>query len=260
MHQWIKLIGIFLVFTSLSSVAQESWLEKMKSAGKKVSEGTKEAWDATTELSKDAWDATADFSEEAWKNTKEWSSAAWDKSSEWVEQGEKALNEMLEPESPDDARNALNTMSNVSLAKLFQQTPSAKAIFDQAYGYAVFDSRKFSLLIHTNGGSGVAVDKLTGERYYMNMFGAGLALGIGGKFYQQIMLFETREKFNAFVSNQWHDGWEGSTEAGAVMMDESAELGLKFSDGMAVFVLNDKGLLVDANLTGSKYWLDDDLN
>lgn len=241
-------IGSVVSFTT-TEVNGQSWLDKMKDAGKKVSEASKEAWDATTE-----------FSEEAWKNTKDWSSAAWDKSAEWIEKGESAVAEMLEPETPDEARNALNTMANVSLAKLFQQTPAAKAIFDKAYGYAVFDSRKFSLMFHTNGGSGVAVDKATGNRVYMNMFGAGLALGIGGKFYQQVMLFETEEKFKTFTSDAWNKGWEGSTEAGAVIMEDSAELGVKFSDGLAVFVLNDKGILVDANLTGSKYWLDGGLN
>ena len=246
--------SIFLLFflvTLGQSSAQESdsWLDKVKNAGKKVADVSKETWESTTE-----------FSQEAWQNTKNWTSAAWDKSVEWIEQGEKKIAEMVEPESPEEARYAINSMSDVALAKLFKKNIKAKRIFDRAYGYAVFDSRKFSLLIHTNGGSGVAVDKSSGKRVYMNMFGAGLALGLGGKFYQQIMFFETKEKFLAFTANDWDKGWEGSSEAGAVIMDESAELGLKFNDGLAVFVLNEAGLLVDANLTGSKYWLDSDLN
>ena len=46
----------------------------------------------------------------------------------------------------------------------------------------------------------------------MKMFGAGLAAGIGGKFYQQVILFEDKARFDAFVNK----GWEATSEVGAV--------------------------------------------
>ena len=46
----------------------------------------------------------------------------------------------------------------------------------------------------------------------MKMFGAGMAAGFGGKFYQQVMLFETKQTFDNFVNK----GWEATSEAGVV--------------------------------------------
>jgi lipid-binding SYLF domain-containing protein len=192
---------------------------------------------AIGDTSKDAWDSVSDFSKETW------------------ESGEAKLDEMLEPETPEDARKALNTMSDTALARLFDKQPSAKVLFDSAYGYAVFDSRKFSLMLHTNQGAGVAVNRKTNKRTYMKMFGAGLAAGIGGKFYQQIIFFEDQKTFDGFVK----DGWEATSEMGAIAGTESAELTAKYNGGMAIYQIGEKGLLLDANVSGSKYWIDTDL-
>lgn len=253
-------VGLALSLAANSHAGWDDWTSKAKELGSKASEMGKDAWDSTKEFSADAWDSTKEFSSEAWEATSTWGSEAWDKSSEWIDKGEEKLNEMLEPENPDEARQALNSMSGVALAKLFRTKPEAKALFDKSYGYAVFDSRKFSLLLHTNGGSGVAVNRHSGERIYMNMFGAGIAAGFGGKFYQQVMLFLTKESYDNFVADGWDKGWEGSGEAGAVIWDEAAEMDVKVIGNVATFVMSDKGLLLDANLTGSKYWRDGDLN
>lgn len=78
----------------------------------------------------------------------------------------------------------------------------------------------------------------------------------GGKFYQQVVLFEDKARFDAFVNK----GWEATSEVGAVAGKESAELTAKYNGGMAIYQIGEKGLLLDANISGSKYWLDDDLN
>ncbi|USD38335.1 MULTISPECIES: hypothetical protein [Ferrimonas] len=264
--QMLALAGIL----ALSAPAQAGWDElkaKAKELGEQAADVSKEAWETTADASKEAWDATSEWSSDTWDASSEWADGALDHAGEWsddalekgkvwAKQGEAKLEQMLEPDSPQQARDALNTMSEVTLVRLFSEHPEVKPLFDEAYGYAVFDSRKFSLMLHTNGGSGVAVNRHSHKRTYMNMFGAGLALGLGGKFYQQVMLFEDQTHFDKFV----HDGWEASSEAGLVAWDESAEVSAKYNGGMAIFVLNDKGILLDANVTGSRYWQDSDLN
>ena len=89
----------------------------------------------------------------------------------------------------------------------------------------------------------------------MKMFGAGLAAGLGGKFYQQVIFFEDKATFDGFVT----DGWEATSEVGAVAGTESAELSAKYNGGMAIYQIGEKGLLLDANISGSKYWVDTDL-
>jgi hypothetical protein len=140
---------------------------------------------------------------EAYNKAGAWTAESAATGKEWLTAADKKLDTMLEPKTPEEARTALDTMADTALVRLFNEQPSAKLLFDKAYGYAVFDSRKFSLMIHTNQGAGVAVNRTSGKHTYMKMFGAGLAAGIGGKFYQQVILFEDKARFDAFVSKGW---------------------------------------------------------
>ncbi|WP_028108718.1 hypothetical protein [Ferrimonas futtsuensis] len=255
---------------TLSLPIQAGWDElkaKARELGDKASEVGQEAWESTAEVSQNAWSATREWSQETWEASSAWAEGALDSAGQWSDdalekgktwyhQGETKLEEMVEPDSPQEARDALNTLSEVTLVKLLTEHPQVKPLYDDAYGYAVFDSRQFSLLLHTNGGSGVAVNRHSGKRTYMNMLGGGLALGFGAKFYQQVMLFEDEASFDKFVN----DGWSGGAEAGILAWNESAKFGQSFHNGVALYVLNEKGLLLDANINGSRYWQDGDLN
>ncbi|WP_299019747.1 hypothetical protein [uncultured Photobacterium sp.] len=254
----MKLKVIVAVLCLAVTPAHASWEEFKEAAsdlGQQVSEGSKKAWQDVTDFSKETWDSVSEWGEDAFNTAGEWTDASIEKGEEWLEAGEAKLDEMLEPETPEEARLALDTMSDTALVRLFNEQPSAKLLFDSAYGYAVFDSRKFSLMLHTNQGAGVAVNRKTDKRTYMKMFGAGLALGIGGKFYQQLIFFEDKKTFDSFVT----DGWEATSEAGVVAGTDSAELAAKYNGGMAIYQIGEKGLLLDANISGSKYWVDEEL-
>ncbi|PSW20534.1 hypothetical protein C9I98_06690 [Photobacterium sanctipauli] len=254
----LKALAIALALATVVAPVHAGWDEIKDAAsklGEEVGKGSKEAWDNVSDFSKETWDSVAEWGEDAYNTAGEWTDASVEKSKEWLDAADAKLDEMLEPETPEEARLALDTMADTALVRLFNEEPSAKLLFDSAYGYAVFDSRKFSLMLHTNQGAGVAVNRQNDKRTYMKMFGAGLAAGIGGKFYQQVILFEDQETYEGFVK----DGWEASSEVGAVAGTESAELTAKYNGGMAIFQLSEKGLLLDANITGSKYWIDDEL-
>ncbi len=253
-----KPIALMATLLLLSSPAHADWdkiSEKMSELGDAVAEGAQEAWDSTKTFSKQAWNDFMNWSEDAINTAGEWTDASIEKSKEWIDIADKEIEELMEGDTPEEARQAIDLMADSTLLKLFNETPEAKILYDKAYGYAVFDSRKLSLLFHTNSGSGVAVNKETENRTYMNMFGMGLALGVGGKFYQQVVLFENQKDFDTFVT----EGWEASSEASAVAGDQAEELNAHFSSGVAVYQLNSKGLLIDANVSGSKYWVNEEL-
>ncbi|GAL02513.1 putative lipoprotein [Photobacterium aphoticum] len=238
--------------------AHASWEKFKESAselGSTLSESSKQAWEGVTEFSKETWDMVSEWGADTYNKAGEWTDESIETSKEWLNAADAKLAEMLNPDTPEEARLALNTMADTALIRLFNDEPSAKLLFDHAYGYAVFDSRKFSLMLHTNQGAGVAVDRQNGQRTYMKMFGAGLAAGLGGKFYQQVILFEDKATFDSFIT----DGWEATSELSAVAGKESAELTAKYNGGMAIYQLGEKGLLLDANISGSKYWVDDEL-
>lgn len=255
----IKALTILIALSCLSAPTQASW-EKLKETaseiGEKVSEGSKKAWENITKFSKEAWDSVSEWGQDAFNTAGEWTEASIEKGKAWLKAGEEKLDEMLAPETPKEARLALDTMADTAMVRLFNEHPSAKLLFDQAYGYAVFDSRQFSLVLHTNQGAGVAINRQNDQRTYMKMFGAGLAAGIGGSFYQQIILFEDQERFEQFI----RDGWEATSEIGVVAGTESAELTAQYNGGMAIYQIDEKGLLLDAKIAGSKYWIDSDLS
>jgi lipid-binding SYLF domain-containing protein len=146
---------------------------------------------------------------------------------------------------------ALKTVNTIT-----SQSKDALELFEKSYGYAVFDSRKASILITTGKGIGVAVRKDNGARTYMHVASAGVNVGAGIQFYQGLFLFENKAAFDAFVNN----GWQADATAGATLGKTSLEAQAKFTNGMAYYQISDTGIMLDANLTGTKYWKSEELN
>lgn len=163
---------------------------------------------------------------------------------------------ITEKETPAETRKKIDTMAGATLERLFAQNSGAKKLYDQSHGYAVFDTRKFSFMITTGYGAGVAVEKSSGMRTYMKMATGGANIGIGGEFFQLVMLFEDEKTLQSFMDT----GIEAGTAASAVLGTDSTGADIHFTDGTAVFQLTEKGLKLSADITGTKYWKDDDLN
>ncbi len=146
---------------------------------------------------------------------------------------------------------ALKTVKTVT-----SQSKDALNLFEKSYGYAVFDSRKASILITTGKGIGVAVRKDTGERTYMHVASAGVNVGAGIQFYQGLFLFENKGAFDTFVNK----GWQADATAAATLGKTSLEAQAKFTNGMAYYQISETGIMLDADLTGTKYWKSEEIN
>lgn len=156
----------------------------------------------------------------------------------------------------DNKREKIDDMAKETLEELFEAEPVAKKLYDDAYGYAVFDNVKLSLMISAGGGKGVAINKKTGDRTYMNMGTAGVNIGLGGQKYQIVFIFQTEERFNKFVNK----GWEADASANAVAGPHGKNAEATFRDGMAFYQLTQAGLMLQADIAGTKYWKDKKLN
>jgi lipid-binding SYLF domain-containing protein len=153
-------------------------------------------------------------------------------------------------------RQKIDSIAGETLDELFDKAPVAKELYDKAYGYAVFDNVKISLMITGGGGRGVAVRKSDGTRTYMNMGTAGLNIGLGGQKYQIVFLFESKDRFEEFVAK----GWEADASANAVAGPLGANAEATFRDGMAFYQLTQAGLMLQADISGTKYWKNKRLN
>jgi lipid-binding SYLF domain-containing protein len=147
-------------------------------------------------------------------------------------------------------------MAKETLAKVLASSPEAKLLFDRSFGYAIFDNAKVSLGISGGGGEGMAAARDDSERVYMKMGTVGLNLGLGVKKYQVVFLFQTRELFRQFVDS----GWQADAGASATAGSKGVGDQVNFVNGMAVYQITEKGLAIEADIAGTKYWKDKKLN
>ena len=127
---------------------------------------------------------------------------------------------------------------------------SAKGVYDNSYGYAVFDNLKVQFIVSGGGGAGVAVVKDGGERTYMKMGTGGIGIGIGGQKYTVVFMMENEASFNRFVN----EGWHADTGARAAAGTSGAAAEATFTNGVAIYQITDAGLLASADISGTKYW------
>jgi lipid-binding SYLF domain-containing protein len=156
----------------------------------------------------------------------------------------------------DAKRAELNATADEALKELLGQSDKAKQLYGKSYGWAVFDNMKITVGLSGGGGNGVAVAKGSGKRTYMKMGTVGVSIGIGAKKYQVVFLFEDEGTFAKFVDK----GWQADATASAVAGTAGAEGQTGFSNGMASYVLTDKGLMAAADLSGTKYFKNKKLN
>lgn len=155
-----------------------------------------------------------------------------------------------------DKRVKIDTMAKETLDRLFKEDPGAQSLFDKAHGYAVFDNLKLSLFLSGGGGAGVAIDRTSGTRTYMKMGTAGLNIGLGGQKYQIVFLFQDAATFESFVKK----GWQADAGANAVAGKGGANAEASFVKGMAFYQLTENGLMLQADISGTKYWKYDKIN
>jgi len=155
-----------------------------------------------------------------------------------------------------EKRDKIDAEAKAALDRLFAASASAKALYEKAYGHAAFDNTKVAIGISGGGGSGVAVVRKSGDKTYMKMGTVGVGLGLGGQSYNVVFLFESEAAFRSFVDK----GWQADAGASAVAGKEGVNAESTFHDGMAYFVMTEKGLMAAADVAGTKYWKNDKLN
>jgi lipid-binding SYLF domain-containing protein len=90
----------------------------------------------------------------------------------------------------------------------------------------------------------------------MNMGQGGVGLGLGAKKYQVVFLFAKPEQFEHFVNS----GWEADASASAAAGTSGAGAASTFKNGVAIYQFTEKGLVAQADVSGTKYWKAKDLN
>lgn len=159
-----------------------------------------------------------------------------------------------------EKRDAILSMQDVALAKLYKEKPDVRSQIDSAPGYAVFSNANVNVIFVSAGtGYGVVNDNATGRKIYMNMAEGGLGLGIGAKDYRIVMVFHSRKAMDYFVENGWTAGGNADAAAKAGNKGMSVE-GEGYLGDITVYTLTESGLALQATVKGTKFWVDKELN
>jgi len=160
-----------------------------------------------------------------------------------------------------DRRQVVQDMRRETLDRLYAEAPYTKQRIKEAAGYAVFSNGNVSVVFVTGGGGyGVARNLKKNQDTYMKMGMGGVGLGLGAKDYRLVLIFNSAEAMNHFIESGWEFGGVADAVAQAGEQGGAASSEGNFKRDVEVFTLTESGLLLQANLTGTKFWQDPDLN
>jgi len=136
-----------------------------------------------------------------------------------------------------------------ALAKAKQTDPTLTPVLRDAAGYAVFPSvGKGAAGVGGAYGKGVLYERgrVVG---YCDLSQATIGLQLGGQAYTQIIAFETREALTTFKEGNMNF----AAQATAVALRSGAGANAQYANGVAVFTMDEAGLMYEASVGGQKF-------
>lgn len=149
--------------------------------------------------------------------------------------------------SSERARLESNARSILMSAQ--ESDPSLKSRLAKSAGYAVFPKvGKGGIGIGGAYGRGVLFEN--GEIVgYCDLTQATIGFQLGGQTYAEIIAFETARAVKEFKSNRF----QFSAQATAVALKSGVGANAKYENGVAVFTMDESGLMYEAAIGGQKF-------
>ena len=148
-----------------------------------------------------------------------------------------------------EKREDIREDSNDALVKAKASDPSMARVFDDAHGSAVFPKiSKGAVGVGGAYGKGVLFQdgRMIG---YCDVSQASIGLQLGGQSYTEIICFEDKESFELFKTGNF----AFDAQATAVALKSGAGANAKYSNGVAVFTMDETGLMFEAAIGGQKF-------
>ncbi|MBT8332707.1 MAG: hypothetical protein HKO68_18585 [Desulfobacterales bacterium] len=158
-------------------------------------------------------------------------------------------------------RNHILKKAENTLAQLYKSKPEAKNVIESAYGYAVFSNTGYNIILYVGGkGAGVAFKNSDKKPVFMTMFNAGTGPGAGYVDYRQVLVFSSETLFDQFITVGLNTSASANAtvKVGKANVDKSGAIAL--IPGVQLYQINEKGIDIQANWGGMKYFKDSHLN
>ncbi len=154
----------------------------------------------------------------------------------------------VEPKKPE-GKAVLSSEVDEAIAIMKAKDKGIQKFFDKSYGYAVLPKIfKGAFLAGWAYGRGEVYEQgvMVG---YCDMKQASGGLSVGGEFYREIIFFRDKEDLDKFKG----DEYTFSAQITGVALVWGAAAKADYKAGMAVFIMTDTGVMVDASLGGQKF-------
>jgi lipid-binding SYLF domain-containing protein len=136
-----------------------------------------------------------------------------------------------------------------ALAAAKTADPTLGPVFNSSAGYAVFPTvGKAAAGFGGAYGRGVLYERGRAVGY-CDLTQATVGMQLGGQTYTQIIAFETKEAVEAFKQGNF----TFAAQATAVALKSGAGANAKYKDGVAVFTMDETGLMYEAAVGGQKF-------
>ena len=148
-----------------------------------------------------------------------------------------------------ESKAVLSAQVQEAIAAFKAKDPAIDLFFNNAYGYAVLpDIAKAAFWVGGAYGKGEVYEqaRMIG---YCSMSQASLGFSFGGEYFREVIFFRDKRDLDRFRMGEF----TFSAQATAVALTAGAAAKTDYSDGMAIFVIAEKGLMVDASLGGQKF-------
>jgi lipid-binding SYLF domain-containing protein len=150
----------------------------------------------------------------------------------------------------EESKAVLSANVREAVAVFKEKDPTIESFLKGSYGYAVLPKIfKGGFWVGGAYGRGHVFEKgkMVG---YCDMSQATLGFSFGGKYFREIIFFRQKQDLDRFRSGEF----TFSAQVTGVALTLGAAAKADYKDGMAVFVVTDKGLMVDASLGGQKFY------
>lgn len=153
--------------------------------------------------------------------------------------------------APENAASGkvLSAQVEEAIAEMKAKDPGIDRFFERSYGYAVLPKIfKGAFVVGGAYGKGEVFEQ--GQMVgYCNMKQATLGFSFGGEYFREIVFFRDKEDLDQFKSEEY----TFSAQVTGVALTSGAAAKADYKAGMAVFIMAEEGLMVDASLGGQKF-------
>jgi len=151
--------------------------------------------------------------------------------------------------SSAEGKSSLREEAANALDEAQRNDPTLEPVIEEAVGYAVFPSvGKGAVGVGGAYGRGVLYEN--GQPVgYCDLSQGSIGFQLGGQSYTEIIVFATEAAIEDFKSGNL----EFDAQASAVALKSGAGANASYSGGVAVFTMNEAGLMYEASIGGQKF-------